>query len=62
MATAIAAGIAAGFAKIPDAEPIVTGIGWIALVAWLVVTAGQPNSVVSTVTGLVPNLNKGKAP
>lgn len=62
VATAIAAALAAGFAKIPGAEPLVTGIGWVALVAWLVVTAGQPNSVVSTLASLTGNLNQGKAP
>jgi hypothetical protein len=53
---AIAAAAAALLAQIPGMEPVITGIGWVAFVAWLVVTANQKGSVVEDLTNVTNGL------
>jgi hypothetical protein len=56
VAAGIAAAVGSALARVPGADSTVTGVAWIALVAWLVVNAGQKGSVVDSLTKLVGGL------
>jgi hypothetical protein len=56
VATAVAGAAAALLSQIPGLEPVITGIGWVGFVAWLVVTANQKGSVVEDLTNVTNGL------